>query len=339
MKKEKLLDQYKQGDRLADIFLVKNGRLAETKAGKPYLLLGLGDRSGEISGPVWDDALRIAEFCKVGMFVEVKGVIQSYREKLQLRIDEIAPIDGSCVDLNDFVEQSDKNIDHMASEIGRTIASLENAHVRKLLQILFKEKGLWESFQKAPAAKSIHHAFNGGLLEHCYSMLQLADFIARHYPGINRSLLVAGVLLHDIGKIQELVDEVGVVEYSVAGRLKGHIVMGCEMVAQAAARIKDFPEDILIGIQHLIASHHGKLEFGSPVLPMTPEAILLSFIDDMDSKMGLIEAQRKKIEGHEAKWSEYQRSLDRYLYLTRIDDPSHDDGLEKNDSVKQGTLF
>ncbi len=339
MEKQKLIDLYKEGDRIKGIFLVKSARLAETRNGKPYLLVGIGDKSGEITGPIWDDAVRIAEFCKPGSFVELEGSVQSYREKLQLRIEKVTPASESQVDLKDFVPQSDRNIDKMAKEIGKAITSLENPDIRKLLQVLFKEGDTWENFKKAPAAKGIHHAFTGGLLEHCHSMLKVAEFAAAHYPGIDRSLLIAGVLLHDIGKIVELVDTVGVIEYSVAGRLKGHIVLGCEMVARAAAKIDGFPQETLLAIQHLIASHHGRMEFGSPVVPMTPEAILLNYIDEMDSKMGLVEALRKKIKKNEACWSDYQSSLERFLYLTPLDRPSGDDADSDATPGKQGLLF
>ncbi len=339
MEKQKLIDHYKEGDRIRGIFLVKSARLAETRAGKPYLLVNIGDKSGEITGPIWDDAVHLAEFCKTGSFVGLEGSVQSYREKLQLRVDSVTPADESQVNLQDFVLQTDGNIDEMAKEIGRAITSLENPDIRKLLQVLFKEGATWEKFKKSPAAKGIHHAFTGGLLEHCHSMLKIAEFVAAHYPGIDRSLLIAGVLLHDIGKIVELVGDVGVVEYSVAGRLKGHIVMGCEMAARAAAKIDGFPQETLLAVQHLIASHHGRLEFGSPVVPMTPEAILLNYIDEMDSKMGLVEALRKKIKTNEACWSDYQSSLERFLYLTPLDRPSCDDAGSDAAPGKQGLLF
>ncbi len=339
MERQKLIDLYKEGDRIKGIFLVKSARLAETRAGKPYLLVGIGDKSGEITGPVWNDAVRVAGFCKPGCFVALEGGVQSYREKLQLRIDSVTPADETQVDLKDFIQQSDRNIEEMAEDIRKTILSLDDPDIRKLLQVIFKEGDTWENFKKSPAAKGIHHAFTGGLLEHCHSMLKVAEFTAAHYPGIDRSLLIAGVLLHDIGKTVELTENVGVIEYSVSGRLKGHILMGCEMAANAAAKIDGFPSETLLAVQHLIASHHGRLEFGSPVVPMTPEAILLNFIDEMDSKMGLVEALRKKIKSGEACWSDYQSSLERYLYLTPFDRPSVDDNGKNVTSGKQGTLF
>jgi len=189
----------------------------------------------------------------------------------------------------------------------------------------------------APAAKGIHHAYAGGLLEHCLSMARLADMLAGHYEGIDRSLLIAGALLHDIGKVDELAMEIGVVEYTDRGRLKGHLVIGSEMVAAAAARISDFPPDLLVQVQHLILSHHGRQEFGSPIVPMTVEALLLSFIDDVDAKMNLIEQLRRKMEGGAMQWTEYQRSLERFLYLGGFEEKEVAE--ETNTPARQQSLF
>ncbi|MBU1986852.1 MAG: HD domain-containing protein, partial [Proteobacteria bacterium] len=155
----------------------------------------------------------------------------------------------------------------------------------------------------------------GGLLEHSLSVARIADGLAAHYSGVDRSLLLTGALLHDIGKVEELAMDVALINYTAQGRLKGHLVMGSEMVAEAAVHIKDFPAELLTQLQHLILSHHGRQEFGSPTVPMTIEAFLLSFVDDLDAKMNLMEQLRKKMKEPGLQWTEYQRSLERYLYL------------------------
>ncbi len=339
MKKRGFINTLQEGGRVDDVFLVKSSRLAETRAGKPYLLLSLTDKSGEIGGPVWENAERVSEISQTGNFVHVKGQVQSYRDSLQLRIESVVAVPEVDIDLTDFVPASDNDLGEMAGQIGKIIASVENGWVRKLLGRFFKKGSIWDEFQKAPAAKGIHHAYVGGLMEHSLSMAKVADVLASHYVGVDKSILLAGVMLHDIGKLKELEMEVGLVDYTPQGRLKGHLVIGSEMVGEAAAKIKDFPEELLIQIQHLILSHHGRLEFGSPAPPMTTEAFLLSYIDDLDSKMNLIEQLRRKQKGKGLQWSEYQRSLERFLYLGPLEEHT----IDPTDSVdilkRQQTLF
>ena len=340
MKKNRFIKDFREGERVDDLFLVKTAKLAETRAGKPCLFLDFADKSGEISGPVWEQAEHIATFCQPGGFVHLKGQVQSYRDNLQLRIEDIEPVDKDTLTLSDFVPSSLHDLEEMGQEILKIIASVENSWVRKLLNRFFNNGELWDQFQKAPAAKGIHHAYAGGLLEHCLSMAKVANMLAEHYPGVNKSILLAGVMFHDIGKLKELEEHTGVVDYTAAGRLKGHLVMGSEMVGEEARKIKDFPEEVLIQIQHLILSHHGRLEFGSPTVPMTPEAFLLSFIDDLDSKMNLIEQLRRKQTNEGPQWSEYQRTLERFLYL----EPLEESHVEEEDHStvqqhRQKTLF
>ncbi len=340
MKKNRFIKEFREGDRVDDLFLVKTAKLAETRAGKPCLFLDLTDKSGEIGGPVWEQAERVAAICQPGGFVHLKGQVQSYRDNLQLRIEDIGAVNKEEVTLADFVPSSIHDLEDMGRQIQKIIAAVDNSWVRKLLNRFFKNGELWEQFKTAPAAKGIHHAYAGGLLEHCLSMAKVANTLADHYSGVDKSVLLAGVMFHDIGKLKELEEHTGLVDYTAAGRLKGHLVMGSEMVGQEAGKIKDFPEELLIQIQHLILSHHGRLEFGSPTVPMTPEAFLLSFIDDLDSKMNLIEQLRRKQTNEGPQWTEYQRTLERFLYLEPLDE-NHVE--EKNQTTapqhRQKTLF
>ena len=315
MHKIQFIDQLKESDRLDDFFLVKTARLAETRAGKPYLILEVVDKTGEIGGPIWDQVERLQGVCQVGQFVHLSGQVQSYQNKLQLKIDGARAVDRNEVDLADFVLVCDQDREGLARDLQALVTSVKNSYLKKLLQVFFKKEPLWQRFQDAPAAKGIHHAYLGGLLEHSLSVARIADSLATHYSGVDRSMLLAGALLHDIGKMDELVMEVAVIDYTPQGRLKGHLVMGSEMVAEAAAHIKDFPPELLTQLQHLILSHHGRKEFGSPTVPMTVEAVLLSFVDDLDAKMNLMEQLRKKMKEPGLQWTEYQRSLERYLYL------------------------
>ncbi len=347
MRKTQFIDQLKEGDRLDDVFLVKTARLSETKAGKPYLILEVADKSGEVGGPIWDQAVEAQGQCQVGAFVHLRGMVTSYQNKVQLKIDAdgVRAVERSEVDLADFVSTCDQDRAGMARDLKALVSSVKNPFLKKLLQCFFKKEPLWLRFQEAPAAKGIHHAYLGGLLEHSLSVARIADHLASHYPGVDRSLLVAGALLHDIGKIEELTVNVALIDYTAPGRLKGHLVMGSEMVAVAASQIKDFPPEFLTQLQHLILSHHGRKEFGSPTVPMTVEAVLLSFVDDLDAKMNLMEQLRKKMKDSGLQWTEYQRSLERYLYLGPLE--SSEPGTAANGSdqqtgsapVRQPTLF
>lgn len=305
----------KEGDRVDDLFLVKSAKIGETRAGKPYLVVTVMDRSGEISGPVWDNVEVLQAVCVAGEVVRLTGMIQSYRDKLQLRFDAVQKVVPEEIELHLFVPSSTRNREEMAHELHNLIRSVGNPHLKKLLSHFFKKSDWWDKFQEAPAAKGIHHAYVGGLLEHSLSVAGIADFLSSHYQGVDRSLLIAGALLHDIGKLVELTMEGGVVEYTVQGRLKGHLVIGSEMVARAAGKIHDFPDDLLAQLQHLILSHHGRQEYGSPAVPMTVEAFILSFLDDLDAKMNITEQLRRKMNSAEMSWTEYQRALERYLYL------------------------
>lgn len=339
MVKRKYVNTLKEGDQIDDLFLVKTAKLGETRAGKPYLVLAVMDKSGEISGPIWEDAARYRDVCVVGTVVHCQGSVQSYREKAQLKIDDVRLVEQSDIDLGDYFPTSVRCRDEMAGELQQLVRTVADPFLKKLLNVFFTKSDWWPRFKEAPAAKGIHHAYIGGLLEHSLSVGKAADALAAHYEGVNRSLLLTGALLHDIGKLVELQMECGVVDYTVQGRLKGHLVIGSEMVGHAAAKIRNFPEELMSQVQHLILSHHGRQEFGSPTVPMTVEAFMLSFLDDLDAKMNIIEQLRRKMENEELSWTDYQRSLERYLYLG---------GFEKETPVpvpsditnsRQATLF
>lgn len=339
MDKNIFVAELKEGDRFADLFLIKNVKLGETRAGKPYLVLTVTDKSGEVSGPVWDNVPALQKICVVGEVVQLTGTVQSYRDMAQLRIENVQQIPQEGIDLAHFYPASPRNIGEMADEVQVLIRSVTNPFLKKLLNHFFKKSDYWPNFQEAPAAKGIHHAYIGGLLEHSLSVARVADFLAKHYEGVDRSLLIAGALLHDIGKLEELKMESGLVEYTVRGRLKGHLVIGSEMVAQAAAEIRDFPEDLLEQLQHLVLSHHGRQEFGSPAVPMTVEAFMLSFLDDLDAKMNITEQLRRKMDNKELSWTDYQRSLERYLYLGGFEGKESEGKVSQTNSSRQPSLF
>lgn len=342
MQKERYVSDLLEGEKCDELFMIKQVRKGETRAGKPYLSLVFSDKSGEIAGPAWDHVERFEKICVPGAVVHVRGLVQTYRDRLQLKVDDITPVEKGDVDYSEFVAASRRNSQDMRSELEFVINSVANRFLRELLDVTFLRSEPGERFQQSPAAKGIHHAYLGGLLEHSLSMAQVADLLASHYPGVDRDLLVAGALLHDIGKIDELASEIGIIDYTDIGRLKGHLVIGCELIARTAEGIEDFPPDLLTHLQHLVLSHHGRHEFGSPVVPMTAEALLLSFIDDMDAKMNLVEQLSSKLTSGTTQWSEYQRSLERYLLLKPLgyaDDPDVNEGAGNDPTGRQRSLF
>ena len=339
MQKNIYVKDLNEGDRFEEIFLVKSVKSGETRTGNAYFVLTVTDKSGEVSGPIWNNVQQLQQLCVPGETIKVKGSVQSYRDQLQLKIDSITPIDRSAVDLGDFIPAAPGSRRKMGKRLQSLVHSVEDPFLRKLLSCFFDEGEWLHRFLEAPAAKGIHHAYVGGLLEHSLSVAAIAEFMARHYRGVNRSLLIAGALLHDIGKIEELSSRAGIIDYTVQGRLKGHIVMGNEAVARAAGQIDNFPQEVLEQVQHIIVSHHGRREFGSPVLPMTVEAIILSFIDDLDSKINITEQLRHKMEGREMDFTEYQRSLERYLYLGGLDDLDEEERPSSELAARQQTLF
>ena len=343
MEKKQFINTLEEGQQVDDLFLVKSVRLAETRAGKPYLSLVFADRSGDIGGPAWDNAEALKKICIPGQVVRVCGAVQTYRDTMQLRVDHIEATDQANLKMENYLAASSRNPASMESELDQRLSEIADPFLSKLLYKIFHQTEVGKRFQHAPAAKGIHHAYRGGLLEHSLSMARVASLLADHYRTVDRDLVIAGALLHDIGKTVELQSEVGVIDYTDIGRLKGHVVIGSEFLAGVAAEIEDFPRELLVHLQHLVLSHHGKQEFGSPVVPMTAEALLLSFIDDMDAKMSLVDQLSAKLKADEPTWSDYQRSLERYILLrpmldvsAPIETKAKDEGPGSN---KQHTLF
>ncbi|MGL1931168.1 MAG: HD domain-containing protein [Desulfotalea sp.] len=338
MSKQQFVDKLSEGDRINDLFLVNSIRLGETKTGKAYLVITVSDKTGEISGPVWDNVPHYQGIVIPGNIIHVKGVVASYQNSKQLKLDGAEAVPQDDVDLGDFLVATPFDREEMGLELQHLVHSVEDVFLRKLLLKFFnKNTKMWNVFQDAPAAKGMHHAYIGGLLEHSLSVTKLAVAMAEHYAGVDRSLLLTGALLHDIGKIKEMTYNRGVVNYTSVGRLKGHLVMGSEMVAEFAAEIKDFPTERLEELQHLILSHHSKQEFGSPIVPMTVEAILLGFVDDIDAKINITEQLRHKMDTPEAQWTDYQRGMERFLYLKGYQNES---GNDKDDpAIRQLSLY
>lgn len=313
--KKTFINQLKEGQSLEDIFLVKDMSRAETRSGKPYLMLTLMDRTGEIGARLWEKADTFIELCMPGSLVMITGQAQAYRGSLQVKIDNVTEAGSKDADMGLFLQSSKRAIDDMGGEITSLAKSIQDPFCRKLLLNFIKDRQFWKEFQRAPAAKNMHHAYLGGLLEHTLSVAQLASLLADFYPALDRDLLLTGALLHDIGKTQELTFNTFPFDYSDRGRLVGHLVLGVEMLREMVKTVQDFPEDLATRLEHLILSHHGRHEFGSPSLPMISEAFVLNFIDDLDAKLNFLGRLEEQVPEPGYQWTDFQRTLERFLYV------------------------
>ena len=288
------LANFDEGKLFDGFFLVLLKQQRTTKSNKPYLNLILGDNTGQLEGRIWEPSdPRIAKDFDRGDVVKARGSASRFDDRLQMKIDQLRVALTAEVDKSDLMPSTTQDVGVLWRALLSFVASFRNEDLKRLLTTLLADPALAEAYREAPAAKQLHHAWLGGLLEHVVSLLTLADRIAPHYPLLDRDLLLTGVILHDIGKIHELSWEIGF-EYTVEGVLLGHIQMGSALVERTIDSLPNFPPRLKTLVLHEILSHHGKLEFGSPKLPMTPEALALSFIDDLDAKMQAIQNEFDK---------------------------------------------
>jgi 3'-5' exoribonuclease len=285
---------FDEGKTFDSFFLVLAKQQRTTKSNKPYLNLILGDKTGQIEGRVWDPGdPRIAKDFERGDIVKVRGSFSRYEDRAQVKVDQLRKALGGEADKMDMLPATTCDVGALWAQLEASVESLANADLKRLLKALLADSALAQAYREAPAARQLHHAWLGGLLEHVVSLLGLADRVAAHYPLLDRDLLVAGVILHDIGKIRELEWETGF-DYTVEGMLLGHIQMGVDLVEKTIAGLPGFPDRLRTLLLHMILSHHGRLEFGSPKLPMIPEALVLNFLDDLDAKMQAMASEFEK---------------------------------------------
>jgi 3'-5' exoribonuclease len=312
--KQIFANQINEGQSIEDIFLVREMTRAETRSGKPYLIMNLMDRSGEVAGRLWENADALIGLCGPGNLLQITGQAQAYRGNLQLKIDSVCKVDKEEIDFTLFMQASKKNIEDMVREILSLVNDVKNPFYKKLLLNFFDEPFL-EEFKKAPAAKNMHHAYLGGLLEHTLAVSRLTQMLAGLYSTLDSDLLLTGALLHDIGKTREFSFETQPFDYTDKGRLMGHLVLGAEMIQEKVNAIPGFPEDLSTRLQHLVLSHHGRYEFGSPVLPMVSEAFVLNFLDDLDAKLNFMDRMEEQAPEPGYQWTDFQRTLERFLFV------------------------
>src|SRR5580693_2256614 len=293
-------------------FLVCSKEIRQKKKGDPYLSLQLGDRTGELDTKMWDNVAEVMETFERDDFVKVKGLLQIFHNRPQLTLHTIRRMDDREVDFTDYFPASARDADEMWRELRGFAAGIESPHLRKLVAALLDDEEIARRYRVAPAAKQIHHAYLGGLIEHVLSLCHLARLVAGHYAAIDGDLLLTGAIVHDIGKIYELSYERGF-SYSDEGQLLGHMLIAVRLIGEKLREIPDFPPRLRSLIEHMIISHHGQLEFGSPKTPVFPEAMMLHYLDDMDSKMECMRHLIEKDRQMAGNFTSYSQSLDRVL--------------------------
>ena len=308
--KSPYLSELQPNQTVQGTFLVSYKDVRQKKSGDPYLSLTLTDRSGELDAKMWDNAAEVLDTFQRDDFVRIKGLLQIFQNRPQLTLHKIQAVPETEVDLADYLPASKRDRDEMFRELQGWIAGMSQPHLKHLLEAMFADEETARAYRTAPAAKTVHHNWIGGLIEHVLSMCQLAKATAAHYPNIDFDLLLTGVLLHDIGKIREL-HYARTFGYTTEGQLLGHIQIGVQMVLDKLRTMPDFPPRLRDLVIHMILSHHGELAFGSPKIPLFPEALLLHQLDNLDSKMESMRALIDRDAQIVGEWTGYNSALDR----------------------------
>jgi len=292
------------------VFMCASKNQGVTKSGSGYLILKLLDRSGEIEGRVWDRAEEIARRFEKADYVRVRGQATLYQGKLQIRVLDVLKIEESEVVPGDFLPKSQYDPEVMAGELIAILRGIKNPYLLALAEAFFADEDFMDLFKRAPAGKSIHHSFLSGLLEHTLSLTKLILKVVENYRGVDVDLLLIGGFLHDMGKIYEFSFD-RTVEYTDKGQLLGHLVMEVEKVSEKIRAIPDFPDDLAVLVKHMLVSHHGQYEFGSPKLPQTVEALILHYLDDLDGK---IQSVQTLMEKEQSRWTSFHRAYGRSFF-------------------------
>jgi 3'-5' exoribonuclease len=301
------------GQPVVSLFLVREKEVRTSpRTGKSWLQLSLGDRTGTISAKMWDNFDTLVATFERDDVIHIRGRVKIYNGEKELTIEQIIPAAEHQYEMGDFLAHTKYDVEKLYADVRAAVASVKNPFLQKLLASIVEDPEIAPRFKRAPAAMTMHHAYLGGLLEHVVSLLGLANALCTHYPELDRDLLVTGVILHDVGKIEELRYARGI-DYTTEGRLLGHITIGALLVRKKIDAIADFPKPLAVLVEHLILSHHGSLEFASPTVPQTREALALHFLDDIDSKMAAARATIDAAEAAPGVWTDRNPALRRPL--------------------------
>ena len=322
---EKWVKDFRENELLSDhLLFVVDKATPMAKNNKQYMKLKLSDKTGIVESVMWDNVEKFSKLFEQGDYIKVSGIVNSYRGNKQLVLKYISKATESNIDMRQFVQASSFELESMVNTLFEYIKSIENSFLRELLNKIFSNKHIFNSYKLSPAGIRLHHAFLSGLLEHSLSVTSLCDHIIVHYESIsvpvNRDLVIAGALLHDIGKIYELDHEKGF-SYTTEGQLIGHVVLGYQLMTDISYQIENFPHKLRIHLGHIILSHQGRLEFGSPKTPMSIEAFIVHNVDEMDSKVNFIMNNVPQIDENNRTnvWTPYSKALDGYAINSDAD--------------------
>lgn len=329
--------EIKEGDWIEDVFLVKGRQTLSKKDGRPYLMIKIADRTGVIDGKMWENVEEFSGQFSVEDFVRIRGVISSYQGTREINIKYIERVEDTSVNIQDFLASSEYDVNKMTEELYTIINNISNTFLKRLLLMFYEDETFMGLFKLSPAAKDIHHAFLSGLIEHSLEIVRLCIDIKRHYKDVDIDLLITGAILHDIGKIKEL-KYARALDYTDEGRLIGHITMGVEMVDEKIRLIEDFPPMLAVHLRHLILSHQGTYEWGSPKMPQTLEAIILHYLDDLSAKINIF---RKTFTATDLKEkgeiSSFNKTLGRFLYKSVYAGPVIDNNNTEKNNMSEST--
>ncbi|MGB2865378.1 MAG: HD domain-containing protein [Sedimentisphaerales bacterium] len=317
----KFINQIEAGQTIDDIYIVKDPILRSTTRGDLYIAMFLSDRSGQLNGRMWQASETIYKSLPKPGFVHIKGRSELYQNNLQIVINNVAVVDPGKVDIDDFLPRTKKDTKQMFEEVKETVGQIKNSQLKALVGEFLADTDLMEKFCNAPAAMKMHHDYIGGLLEHTHNMLRVALAILPLYPDVQPDLVLAGIFLHDIGKTEELAYDMAF-SYTDSGQLIGHISKSLLMINQKADSLRSggtqIDQAVLDAIGHIILSHHGSYEFGSPKLPATAEAFMVCYIDDLDAKINQVTSAIDNEVG-DTNWTAWQNSLQTRLYRKRLE--------------------
>ncbi len=320
---------------ITSFFLVCEKEIRNTREGKPYLRLELGDRSGTIEARMWDQFESAVKDVNRDDFVKVQARVEIYRNRPQLALLQLRLAKPEEIDLADFLPQTKADVAKLYAQLLEFADSIANPFLKKLVTAILNDPVIAAKYKRAPAAKVMHHAYLGGLLEHVVSLCGLAKLAAAHYPELDLDLLLTAAILHDVGKLDELCYD-RAISYTVEGQLLGHIMMEFETVSKAMDTIEGFPANLKTVVQHLLISHHGEYEFGSPKLPMIREALVFHYLDDLDSKLAAVRAALA-LDSGEPEWSAYSGALGRKFL--RLDQFLKSTSAKAEENVPNPKLF
>jgi 3'-5' exoribonuclease len=333
----RFVQQMTDGETVEDVYLVSDKQLRANRHGNLFLQVDLSDRTGSINGRLWNAGEHLFRSFEEGDFVRIKGKVQLFQGALQIILSQVERAAPDGVELADFLPQSDQDINKLLDKLRGMLRKLGNPHLRALAECFLMDEEFVRDFSRAPAGVRNHHAYLGGLVEHVVKLLELGERVAPLYADLDLDLLLTGIFLHDVGKVREL-SYGKMFSYTDEGQLIGHIVIGVEMLNEKAAKVPDltgepFPRELLLRLKHMILSHHGAYEFGSPKLPMTPEAIALHYLDNLDAKVHSFTRDIRADNNPGSAWTPFNQSLQRRLFKGSKDgagalDPSTLDRLE-----------